>query len=42
MGPPGMFCDPYSVNELHDQPAAKLQVDNVEAKIHKEFVNRKK
>ncbi len=40
LGPPGMFNDPYAFNvNVHDQPAVKIQVDNVEAKIHKEFMN---
>jgi hypothetical protein len=40
MGPAGMYNDPYGFNTIvHDQPAVKIQVDNVEAKIHKEFMN---
>jgi hypothetical protein len=43
MGTPGMYNDPYNFNTLiHDQPAVKIQVDNVEAKIHKQFMNCKK
>lgn len=42
MGPPGMYNDPYAFNvNVHDQPAVKIQVDNVESKIHKEFMNCK-
>jgi len=42
MGVPGMYNDPYNFNDsVHDHPAVKIQVDNVEARIHKEFMNCK-
>lgn len=42
MGPAGMYNDPYIANvHNHDHPAVKIQVDNVEAKIHKQFMNGK-
>ena len=42
MGPPGMYNDPYNFNvHQHDNPAVKIQVDSVEAKIHKQFMDCK-
>lgn len=42
LGAPGAYNDPYNINEsTHDNPSVKVQVDNVESKIHKQFMNRK-
>jgi len=43
LGSPGAYNDPYNINETghHDHPAVKIQVENVEAKIHKQFMNCK-